>query len=109
MGSAGIGKSFIINLIINDLKNKRSNYLLLAPTGVAVANIQGKTLHLALRIQESSSGFRTLVFHDHEYFKTLKNINTLIIDEISMVSAQLFSFISNMFSIIQQQQLHLKD
>src|ERR1044072_1969459 len=61
--SAGTGKSFIINLIINDLKNKRSNYLLLAPTGVAAANIQDETLHSALRIQESSSGFRTLVFH----------------------------------------------
>src|ERR1043165_9412329 len=38
-GSAGTEKSFIINLITNDLKNKRSNYLLLAPTGVAAANI----------------------------------------------------------------------
>jgi hypothetical protein len=93
----------MINLITNDLNNKKSKYLLLAPTGVAAANIRGETIHSALRIQESSSGFQTLIFHDYEYFKILKSINTIIIDEISMVSAALFSFISNMFSIIQQQ------
>ena len=93
----------MINLITNDLKDKRLKYLLLASIGVAAANIKEKTIHSALRIQESSSRFQTLVFHDHEYFKTLKNINILIIDKISMVSAALFSFISNMFSIIQQQ------
>ena len=100
---AGTEKSFIINLIINDLNNKRSKYLLLALTGIAIANIRWKTIHSVLRIQESSSGFQTLIFHDYEYFKILKSINTIIIDEISMVSAALFSFISNMFSIIQQQ------
>ena len=49
-GSAGTGKSFMINLITNDLNNKKSKYLLLAPTGVAAANIRGETIHSALRI-----------------------------------------------------------
>jgi hypothetical protein len=44
-----------------------------------------------------------LAFHDHDFFKFLKTIDTLIIDEISMVSKELFSFISDMFSVIQQQ------
>ena len=102
-GSAGTGKSFIINLITEDLRKKRSNYLLLAPTGVAAQNIGGQTIHSALRIHETLSGFQSLAFHDHEFFKTLQAIDTLIFDEISMISAQLFSFISDMFSIIQQQ------
>ena len=102
-GSAGTGKSFIIDLITEDLKKKKSNYLLLAPTGVAAQNIGGQTIHSALRIHETLNGFQSLAFYDHEFFQTLKTIDTLIFDEISMASAQLFSFISDMFSIIQQQ------
>jgi len=102
-GSAGTGKSFIINLITEDLRKKKSNYLLLAPTGVAAQIIGGQTIHSALRIHETLYGFQSLAFHDHEFFEILKAIDTLIFDEISMVSAQLFSFISDMFSIIQQQ------
>lgn len=102
-GSAGTGKSFIINLIIDHLKSKQSNYLLLAPTGVAATNIGGETIHSALRIHETLGGFQSLAFHDYDFFKFLKTIDTLIIDEISMVSNALFSFISDMFSIIQQQ------
>ncbi|GES98056.1 AAA family ATPase [Rhizophagus clarus] len=82
-GSAGTGKSFIINLITDHLKNKHSNYLLLTPTGIAATNIGA--------------------FNDYDFLKFLKTIDTLIIDEISMVSNALFSFISDMFSIIQQQ------
>ena len=99
-GSAGTGKSFLINLIIKDLKTKKSNYLLLAPTGIAATNIRGKTIHSALRIHETQSGFQSLAFYDHDFFKYLKTIDTLIINEISMVSATFFSFISDMFSII---------
>src|SRR5205814_7086710 len=79
-GSAGTGKSFIINLITDDLKKKKSNYLLLAPTGVAAQNIGGETIHYALRIHETLGGFQSLAFHDHEFFKTLQAIDTLIFD-----------------------------
>ena len=101
-GSGGTGKSFILNLITNDLKSKKSKYLLLAPTGVASQNIGGQTIHSALRICETSNGFKTLAFHDYEFFKHLQQIDTIIIDEVSMVSDRLFSFISEMFSIIKQ-------
>ena len=102
-GSAGTGKSFLLNLIVNDLKNKKSNYLLMAPTGIAATNIGGETIHSALRIHETLSGFQSLAFHDHDFFNYLKTIDTLIFEEVSMVSATLFTFISDLFSIIQQQ------
>jgi hypothetical protein len=101
-GSAGTGKSFILNLITKDLSSKKNNYLLMAPTGVAAQNIGGETIHSSLRIHETSGCFQSLAFHDHNFFESLKNIDTLIIDEVSMVSALLFSFISDMFSVIQQ-------
>ena len=34
-GSAGTGKSYVINILINELRRHEGNYLLMAPTGVA--------------------------------------------------------------------------
>ena len=99
-GSAGTGKSYIAHLIVNLLKNKNSNYLLMAPTGVAAQNIDGSTIHSALRLTSTYAGFHTLAFYDNEFKEKLKRIEVIIIDEISMVSAELLEFISNMFATI---------
>src|SRR5688500_11216662 len=58
-GSAGTGKSYVVNMIINMLSNKRSKYLLLAPTGVTAQNINGKTMHSELCIVSTQEGFYT--------------------------------------------------
>src|ERR1043165_1958486 len=104
-GSAGIGKSYIINLIINMLKRKRSNYSLLAPTGVAAQNIGGKMIHSELRITSTHGGFRTRAHIDKEFNTYLSKIDTLIIDEISMVSDQLLNFLSDIFASIHNNTL----
>ena len=69
---------------------------------MASQNIGHQMINSALRIREMQNKFQTLAFHDYEFFKNLQQIHTLIIDEISMVSAALLNFISEMFSIIQQ-------
>jgi ATP-dependent exoDNAse (exonuclease V) alpha subunit len=99
-GSAGTGKSFIINLIINELNKNHRKYLLMAPTGVAAQNIGGHTIHSSLRIRSCGSSYQTLVFTDQLLNQDLKNINTLIIEEVSMVSSKLFPYISQIFSYI---------
>jgi DNA replication protein DnaC len=99
-GPAGNGKSFIINLITNELNNKNQEYLLMAPTGVAAQNIGGHTIHSLLRIHSYGSSYQTLAFSDSQFYQYLKSIKTLIIDEISMVSSTLFNYISQMFSYI---------
>jgi PIF1-like helicase len=104
-GSAGTGKSYIIHLLVNSLNNDRSNYLLIAPTGVAAQNIGGTTIHSTLRIVSTQTGFYTLSLYDNEYKDKLKKIDTIIFEEISMVSKQLFEFISNMFATIHNNNL----
>jgi hypothetical protein len=99
-GPGGTGKSYTIQLLVNLLVNRRSKYLLLAPTGVAAQNIGGNTIHSALRITSTQRGFHTLAFYDNKFLEELKKIDTLMIDEISMVSAKLLEFISNMFASI---------
>src|ERR1044071_3117524 len=99
-GSGSIEKSYIINLLVNLLKNRNSNYLLMAPTGVAAQNVGGNTIHADLRLISTPTGFHTLAFYDNEFKEKLKKIDTIIIEEISMVSIELFDFISNMFAAI---------
>jgi Cdc6-like AAA superfamily ATPase len=104
-GSAGTGKSYIIHLLINLLRNTGSKFLLMAPTGIAAQNIGGTTIHSNLRITSTQSGFHSLAFHDNEFKQKLKEIETIIIEEVSMVSSQLFDFISDMFSAIHDNNL----
>lgn len=85
-GSGGTGKSYITKLIIDWIKSQNKTYLLTAPTGVAAQNIGGTTIHSALRLIQSGSGYQSLAFHDLAFKKKLQAIQILIIDEISNYS-----------------------
>jgi hypothetical protein len=97
-GAAGTGKSYVVNLFIQFLQRKKKPYLLLAPTGVAATNINGRTIHSALRIQDTDGHFRTLAFHDPNFYADLRKVECIVIDEISMVPAALMDFMSNTFA-----------
>ena len=101
-GSAGTGKSFMINQIITFLTNQNIKYLLMAPTGVAARNIDGQTIHSALHIRNTQNYFETLSFYDSQQKQELSQIKAIIIDEISMVPANLLSFISSLFAKINK-------
>ena len=90
----------MIHLLTNWLKSHKQKYMLLAPTGVAAQNIGGRTIHSALRLSQSPSGFQSLALHNPVFKKELLQIQTIIIDEISMVSAALLNFVSQLFANI---------
>jgi len=66
-GSAGTGKSFIIQQFKLFLEHSKRPYLLLAPTGIAAQNIGGKTIHSELKIASTGNGttscYKTLCQH----------------------------------------------
>ncbi|MBI4767508.1 MAG: AAA family ATPase [Deltaproteobacteria bacterium] len=87
-GKAGTGKSTLLNYF---RKISRKRLAVLAPTGVAALNVQGQTIH-------SFCGFRPDIALDKIKKKTpkdqdrpsiYKKLDTIIIDEISMVRADL--------------------
>jgi len=87
-GRAGTGKSTLLTYLQEEvLKN---NYVVVAPTGVAAINVGGSTIHKFF-------GFLPDITFQHiegpEYHprsqKIMKNLKTLVIDEISMVRADL--------------------
>ncbi len=94
---AGTGKSFMINIITTYLTNSHKNYLLMAPTGVAAQNINGKTIHSELQIKPNSNNYMSLAMNNPENRLRLRNINVIIIEEISIVSPYLLDFINNIF------------
>ncbi|GBC12415.2 PIF1-like helicase domain-containing protein [Rhizophagus irregularis DAOM 181602=DAOM 197198] len=101
-GSAGTGKSFMIHLIKNFLADKKTEYLLMAPTGVAAQNVNGKTIHSALYIRNTQTYFETLSHYNNQQFEKLSQIKAIIIEEVSMVSSILLSFISSLFAKINK-------
>ena len=88
-GMAGSGKSTLIDLIKKSFDLK---LVLVAPTGIAALNIGGSTIHSVFRLPfgpcpdaKEIDGYAGLM---------LKNLDLLIIDEISMVRADLLDAIS---------------
>lgn len=90
-GNAGTGKSTLLEYWRNKTKK---NVAVLAPTGVAALNVKGQTIH-------SFFGFRPdiTVQKIHRYYRKkgkkglFKKIDTIVIDEISMVRADLLDCI----------------
>ncbi len=87
-GKAGTGKSTLLDYF---RRNSRKNVVVLAPTGVAALNVSGETIH-------SFFGFKPDITHDkvrkNRRFGTDGNsiyrmIDTIVIDEISMVRSDL--------------------
>jgi ATP-dependent exoDNAse (exonuclease V) alpha subunit len=101
-GSAGTGKSFMIQQIVNFLIEKNTKYLLMAPTGVAAKNVNGQTIHSALHIRNTQTYFETLSHYNDQQRKELSQIKAIIIEEVSMVSSILLSFISSLFAKIHK-------
>ena len=83
-GKAGTGKSTFLSYF---RKNTGKNIAVLAPTGVAALNVSGQTIHSFFR-------FKPAFVDKHKVKATrtsvLKALDLLIIDEISMVRADVF-------------------
>lgn len=101
-GKAGTGKSYLLKKFANETLR---NVLLLAPTGISAINIHGTTIHSAfgfdnlstLQLEELNSSSLML---KKEQRSLLKAVDIFIIDEISMVRADVFEKINKILQII---------
>jgi ATP-dependent exoDNAse (exonuclease V) alpha subunit len=90
-GKAGTGKSTLLKYFCD---HTAKNVVVLAPTGVAAVNIGGMTIHSFFQfpfgvVEEKDVKY---LFNKAEIFRSLE---TLIIDEISMVRADLMAAIDH--------------
>ena len=94
-GSAGTGKTYLLNQYIEYLKERQIYPTIVAPTGIAASHLKGQTIHsfFALGIRDTvvDNGYVDFLL-DKSYLKSrFSKLKVLIIDEISMVSPEIFS------------------
>ena len=105
-GKAGTGKSTFLRYVASHTKKK---HVILAPTGIAAINAGGSTLHSFFRLP-----FHPLLPNDSRYDrrhiketlkytgaqrKLIREVELIIIDEISMVRADIIDFIDKLLRI----------
>ena len=97
-GKAGTGKSTLLQLLRS---TSRKNMTVLAPTGVAALNVQGQTIHSFFgfppRIITPSEAARK-VSQKHQQ-RLYRNLQVLVIDEISMVRADMLDGIDKFLRV----------
>ena len=91
-GKAGTGKSSFLRYF---LKNTSKNYIVLAPTGIAALNVDGQTIHSFFEIEfrPYAPNDKHVAFLNLEKREIIRKLDLIIIDEISMVRADLMNAI----------------
>lgn len=92
-GGAGTGKSYLLKIIINDLKAGGKQVIVCAPTGVAASNIGGTTIHRVFDFRSTAAFSDKKLEIIKRAPKTIKQADVLIIDEISMCRMDIFDAI----------------
>lgn len=105
-GKAGTGKSTFLRYIAATTKKK---HIVLAPTGIAAINAGGSTLHSFFKLpfhpllpndsQYNIRNLRKTMKYNGEKCKLLREVELIIIDEISMVRADIIDFIDKVLRV----------
>lgn len=108
-GKAGTGKSTFLRYISQTTKKK---HVILAPTGIAAINVGGSTLHSFFKLpfhpllpndnRYSVRNLRKTLKYNSEKIKLIKEVELIIIDEISMVRSDIIDFIDKILRVYAQ-------
>lgn len=105
-GKAGSGKSTFLKYICKNTKKKN---IVLAPTGISAVNVGGQTLHSFFKIpfkpllpddpEFSPRKIRQTLRYSKDKVKIIRELELIIIDEISMVRADIIDFIDKVLRV----------
>ena len=105
-GKAGTGKSTFMRNLAATTKKK---HIVLAPTGIAAINADGSTLHSFFKLpfhpllpndsRYTPRNIRDTLKYNSEKCKLLREVELIIVDEISMVRADIIDFIDKVLRI----------
>ena len=110
-GKAGTGKSTFLKYVCANTKKK---YVVLAPTGIAAINAGGSTLHSFFKLpfhpllpddpnfSLKGGKLHSFLKYSSEHRKLIKQLELVIIDEISMVRADIIDFIDKVLRVYSQ-------
>ncbi len=107
-GKAGTGKSTFLKYVCENTKKK---HIVLAPTGIAAINAGGSTLHSFFKLpfhpllpddpnfSLKGGKLQSSLKYTSEHRKLIKEVELVIIDEISMVRADIIDFIDKVLRV----------
>lgn len=107
-GSAGAGKTFVLNQYIEYLKDRKISVAITASTGIAATHMNGMTIHAwsGIGVKEH------LELKDLQFLKTKKylkdkieQVHVLIIDEISMLHKNQLDLVNKVLKYIKNNSL----
>ncbi len=106
-GKAGTGKSTFLRFIRDNINKKT---VVLAPTGIAAVNVGGQTMHSFFKIPfkpmlpddpdyANPARMRKMLRYTKEKVKLIRELDLIIIDEISMVRADIIDFVDRVLRV----------
>ncbi len=107
-GKAGTGKSTFLRYVCEHVKKK---HVVLAPTGVAAINVGGSTIHSFFKmpfrpmlpddpdLSLTDGRIYNLLKYNKKQRQILREVELVIIDEISMVRADMIDFIDRVLRV----------
>jgi ATP-dependent DNA helicase PIF1 len=104
-GGAGVGKSFLTASIVDGLKEQGNAVKVTASTGAAACLVNGQTLHSLLGLglaQESAELLISRARRNRKIVKTWRGIDTLVIDEVSMIHPVFFTKLEKVAAAVRQ-------
>ncbi|MFN8845810.1 MAG: DEAD/DEAH box helicase [Bdellovibrionales bacterium] len=105
-GGAGCGKSFVVKHFTRDLNSKQMP--ILASTGAAAVLLGGRTFHSFFGLGIMEGGVEATfqrASHDKRLLKRLREIEGVILDEVSMISGQTLDLAESLARQARESQL----
>ena len=104
-GSAGAGKTYVLNQYIKYLKARKIPVSITASTGIAATHLQGTTIHAwsGIGIKDSLSTRNLRELKEKKYLKkNIEKSKVLIIDEISMLHKKQFDLVNEVLRFFRE-------
>ena len=105
-GPAGTGKTHTVHAILYDTDHRGASIGLTATTGAAAVLIGGRTIHSYLGIGLAKRSAVELASYTVNRLKKhadrIRDLDVLLVDEVSMMSADLFTLVSKYMSLIRK-------
>ena len=104
-GSAGTGKTYVLNKYIQYLKARKVPVSITASTGIAATHLQGTTIHAwsGIGIKDSLSLRNLRDLKEKKYLKKhIEKTKVLIIDEISMLHKKQFDLVNEVLQFFRE-------
>lgn len=107
-GSAGAGKTYVLNQYIQYLKEHKVGVAVTASTGIAATHMNGQTIHSwsGIGIRDEVSVRHLSNLKEKKYFRDkMENVKVLVIDEISMLHRNQLDLVNRVLKFFKGNEL----